>query len=313
MLKVAAVVVTRNRLALLKQCLVALDGQTYPLGVIVVVDNASEHDTQEFLHAESARRGNNFVAIQLETNQGPAGGFHEGIHACLSLDCSHLWLMDDDCMADSGALAELVFATQIVGTDVLLGGNVFDRNGESINVQPVSRRPGANGVYQYPFHLSHGILELASVSFASFFIPVSIVHKVGLPLKELFIWGDDHEYSIRIERVTRIYQVGKSKMIHFKSGDAALNIARERDREFITQYKFLYRNRMFIVVRHHGVFSAEMGKFVFRCMKDIWNSMISRSHVRRKLRAIGVGIVEGFVLTWRLRGALGNSARSRRE
>ena len=48
-----------------------------------------------------------------------------------------MWLMDDDCEPDSQALEELVAATAIVGEDAVLGGNIFDLNGESINVQPV--------------------------------------------------------------------------------------------------------------------------------------------------------------------------------
>jgi rhamnopyranosyl-N-acetylglucosaminyl-diphospho-decaprenol beta-1,3/1,4-galactofuranosyltransferase len=62
---VAAVVVTRNRPALLKRCLEAIDSQTYPVRELVVVDNASDKPTREFLACESERRGAEFHLIQL--------------------------------------------------------------------------------------------------------------------------------------------------------------------------------------------------------------------------------------------------------
>ena len=79
MITVAAVVVTRNRPALLKRCLEAIDSQTYPVAQLVVLDNASDEPTRAFLAGESARRGAEFHSVRLEENTGGAGGFHEGI------------------------------------------------------------------------------------------------------------------------------------------------------------------------------------------------------------------------------------------
>jgi GT2 family glycosyltransferase len=45
-ISVAAVVVTRNRPALLKRCLAAIDSQTFPASHLVVVDNASDEPTR---------------------------------------------------------------------------------------------------------------------------------------------------------------------------------------------------------------------------------------------------------------------------
>jgi GT2 family glycosyltransferase len=58
-----------------------------------------------------------------------------------------------------------------------------------------------------------------ALTFVSFLVPFDLVRKVGLPLKEFFSWGDDTEYSFRLARFSRLYQVGKSKTTHLKSGD----------------------------------------------------------------------------------------------
>ena len=142
MITVAAVVVTRNRPALLKRCLEAINAQTYAIRQLVVVDNASDEPTREFLAGETGRRGGDFHLVRLEENTGGAGGFHEGMRAALPLACTHMWLMDDDCEPEPDAMAELVAAAAIVGEDAVLGSNVFDLNGECINVQPISQRPG---------------------------------------------------------------------------------------------------------------------------------------------------------------------------
>src|SRR5271166_5812276 len=107
---VAAIVVTRNRPSLLKRCLAAIDAQTYPAKHLIVIDNASDQPTRDLLAAEVARRDTNFHMIRSEENTGGAGGFHIGMRASLSLPCTHLWLMDDDCEPDRKGLEELVAA-----------------------------------------------------------------------------------------------------------------------------------------------------------------------------------------------------------
>jgi GT2 family glycosyltransferase len=299
---VAAIVVTRNRPALLKRCLAAIDSQTCPAGHLVVVDNASEQPTRQLLAAEAARRGASFHLIQLEENTGGAGGFHAGMQLSLSLPCTHMWLMDDDCEPSAQALEELIAGSAVVGEDAVLGGNVVDLNGESINVQPVSMRLGANGVPQYPFYLEYGLVEMTTLTFVSFFVPTKIVRKAGLPLKELFIWGDDTEYSLRIARFARLYQVGKSKITHLRSGDASQSIFKESDYDKIWQYRLFYRNRIYIILKYSGVFSTPMVKFIFRSLRDVFLSLQDGRSVLAKWKAIGYGLCAGVGFSARMAG-----------
>jgi GT2 family glycosyltransferase len=299
---VAAVVVTRNRPALLKRCLAAIDAQTYPASHLVVIDNASEEPTRQLLAAEVARRDASFHLIQLNENTGGAGGFHVGMRAALSLPCTHMWLMDDDCEPDPRAIAELVAATAIVGEEAVLGGNVFDLNGESINVQPIALRPGANGVPQYPLHLAEGLVEMMTLTFVSFLVATSIVRKVGLPLSEFFIWGDDTEYSLRLANLTRLYQVGKSKIIHHRSGYASQSVFKELAPDKIWQYRWFYRNRVYILVKYDGVFSTQMGKFIFRSLQDVFLSLRSGENKLLKAKAILYGLYSGVGFSFKMAG-----------
>jgi GT2 family glycosyltransferase len=292
---VAAVVVTRNRPALLKRCLAAIDSQTYPASQLVVVDNASSEPTRELLAVEAARRDGSFHLIRLEENTGGAGGFHAGMRACLSLPCTHMWLMDDDCEPDSQAVAELIVATAIVGEDAVLGGNIVDLDGESVNVQSISQRLGTNCVPQYPLHLADGLLEMRALTFVSFLVSVDLVRKVGLPLKEFFIWGDDTEYSRRLARFTKLYQVGKSKTKHLKSGDASQSLFKVQDRDKISQYHWFYRNRLFINLKYDGFVSTNTFQFIFRSFRDVYLSIRNGRFALLKCQTILYGLCSGIV------------------
>jgi GT2 family glycosyltransferase len=300
LITVSAIIVSRNRPELLKRCLAAIDSQTCPVSHLVVVDNASDEPTRKLLVAEAAHRDTSFQLILLDENTGAAGGFHTGIRASLTLPCTHMWLMDDDCEPDSRALEELINATKFVGEDAVLGGNLFDINGEPINVQPIAARVGSNGVLQFPLHLEHGLIEMCTLTFASFFISANVVRKVGLPSKEFFIWGDDTEYSLRIAPFARLYQVGKSKVVHLKSGEASQNIVKERDYDKIWQYRYLYRNRMYIIYKYDGIFSIAMAKFLFRSSRDIILSTSDRRRVFAKWKAIGNGLWGGLGFSVRM-------------
>jgi GT2 family glycosyltransferase len=298
-LTVAAVVVTRNRPALLKRCLAAIDAQTYPASYVVVVDNASEEPTRELLAAEVKRRDDSFRLIRLEENTGGAGGFQAGMRACLSFPCTHMWLMDDDCEPDAKAVAELIAATAVVGENAVLGGNVFDLNGESVNVQSVSQRLGKNCLPQYPLYLEDGLLEMGALTFVSFLVSADMVRQVGLPLKEFFIWGDDTEYSRRLARFTRLYQVGKSKIKHLKSGDASQSVYKEQDRDKIWQYHWFYRNRLFVNLKYDGWTSMNTIRFVFRSFRDVFLSIRSGKFPLMKSKTILYGLGSGIAFAVR--------------
>jgi GT2 family glycosyltransferase len=259
----------------------------------VVVDNASDEPTREFLAGESGRRGVEFHSIRLEENTGGAGGFHEGMRAALPLPCTHMWLMDDDCEPAPEAVAELVAAAEIVGDGAVLGSNIFDLDGESINVQPISQRLGTNRTAQYPLHLAEGLIEVRALTFVSFLVPFDLVRKVGLPLKEFFIWGDDTEYSFRLARFTRLYQVGKSKTTHLKSGDTSQNVFKEHDHGKIRQYHWYYRNRLFINLKYDGFMSRDTIQFIYRSFRDMLLSIKSRRLALMKCGTILYGLCAG--------------------
>ncbi|HEX4977483.1 MAG TPA: glycosyltransferase, partial [Nocardioides sp.] len=104
--RVAAVIVTWNRLGLLRRLVRALEDASVRPDVLVVVDNASDDGTAQWLGAGESVLP--MRVVSLAENTGGAGGFHEGIRAALDEDADLLWLMDDDGLPTPDCLERLL-------------------------------------------------------------------------------------------------------------------------------------------------------------------------------------------------------------
>ena len=98
---VAAVVVTHDRLSLLKNCVAALRAQTRPLDAIIVADNGSTDGTREWLAGES-----DLKVVSTQANLGTAGGYYTGMKAAHDQGYDWLWIMDDDGLPDVDCLRQ---------------------------------------------------------------------------------------------------------------------------------------------------------------------------------------------------------------
>src|SRR4051812_22889241 len=104
---IAAVVVTFNRLNDLTLCIATLRAQTRPLDAIIVINNGSTDGTDAWLKTQPDLR------VVTQPNLGGAGGFATGMQTAYEAGFDKLWCMDDDCVADPGALAALLDSPNI--------------------------------------------------------------------------------------------------------------------------------------------------------------------------------------------------------
>lgn len=81
------VIVTHNRLELLKECLMHVEEQTVAAMEIIVVDNASNDGTAQFLREKSMH--GRYRILTCTENVGGAGGFERGVR--LVLECEKTW------------------------------------------------------------------------------------------------------------------------------------------------------------------------------------------------------------------------------
>ena len=101
MFKYCVVIVTYNRLTLLKECLEHVMQQSVAPYAVVVIDNCSTDGTAEYLDRYSANRKCNFYVRHTNENIGGAGGFNLGLREGVkNTDAEWFMLIDDDAILD---------------------------------------------------------------------------------------------------------------------------------------------------------------------------------------------------------------------
>lgn len=241
--KIAAVVVTYNRKKMLKECIEALLNQTASNLDLLVVDNASTDGTKEVVTAFESQRVKYF---NTGNNLGGAGGFQYGVKEAMELGYDYLWLMDDDSIPTTTALEELLKVARKVRNFGFLVSKVLwtDQTMCNMNIPKVSLNRKLNDFNGDPKQVIMG-------TFVSFFVSSEVVTKVGLPIKEFFIWADDLEYSRRISRQYPSYFVPLSVVIHKCKSNNGSNIVTDTPQRF-NRYSYAYRNEVYLY-RREGI------------------------------------------------------------
>lgn len=215
MKSITAIIVTHNRKTLLTRCLDAVARQTCRPSSILIVDNASTDGTREQLGSEGWLARNDFELLSLETNTGGAGGFHHGIKHAYANGADWIWVMDDDCIPEPDCLEKLLAAMEHVHKgereDIgFLASRVLWTDGSPC----LMNLPVLHPLWFEPHSSTSNLARLSSSSFVSMLVSRKAVEKVGLPVKEFFIWFDDAEYSLRISEQMLCFMVSNSVTIH---------------------------------------------------------------------------------------------------
>lgn len=228
-MEITAVVVTYNRLELLKENIEALKHQSVPDLSILVVNNASTDGTKEYLDEVA---NNQIGVLHLEENMGGAGGFYYGMKKAYKEGADLIWIMDDDTIPTEDALENLLYAHETFhGEYGFLASDVRWMDGSCCIMNQVHKLDKVVETYD----------RIDTATFVSLLIPRETVEKIGLPIKEYFIWGDDKEYTLRASDYKPSYFVPASKVIHKMKSNFGSNISTD-DLERVGRYFYAYRN-----------------------------------------------------------------------
>ena len=189
---VHAVVVSYQRRDLLRESLSAINEQTRPVDRVHVVDNASTDGTSAMVKDQFPQ----VTLHELAANTGGAGGFAVGLAFALDDGADLVWLMDDDTVPATDALAALLDARDRYPgpTPALVASRVLWTDGrdhpmntprEKPRVSPAERRAAA----------AAGGVAVRSASFVSVLVDAAAVRRVGLPEADFFLWNDDFEFT----------------------------------------------------------------------------------------------------------------------
>ena len=283
---VAAIVVTYNRKNLLLENIECLKQQSESDKLdIIIIDNASTDGTESALQPYILDKS--IIYINTGSNLGGAGGFNFGISYAAKKQYKYLWIMDDDCMPEHSALKEFFDADTTLHENYgFLSSKVLWKD-YSICTMNVQRKTMFENIKDF----STPLVPCVMASFVSLFIPVEVVKKFGLPIKDFFIWTDDWEYTRRISRHIPCYVVNNSVVIHKSNSNIGAHISTEVE-ERLDRYKYLYRNDVYLYKRE-GIkgFLYECVRLLFHSLKVIKDA---KNNKYKRLSLIWKSTLQGF-------------------
>jgi len=296
--RICAVVVTYNRKTLLEECLAALLNQTRPLDEVIVVDNASTDGTEDIMRTRFA----DVTYVKLAENIGGAGGFHEGMKLAYEKGHDWIWVMDDDVIPMADALEKLenspamlqdkVYA--LASTVLKQDGSIFLIHRRQFDAKKLNEEVISAEKYKDDY------FQMDTASFVGFLISRKAVQEVGLPLKDLFIYFDDTEYSQRIRRRGIMFTVRYSMGVHPQGWDYSY-LSRLWQQPLSWRRYYSSRNYIYTCRRHGRPGPVFYMKLFLRTLKGIGGVLLFRHSKVKGMKILLWGTLDG------LQGKLGKN------
>lgn len=207
-MSVATVVVSYNRLELLRKCLAAVTSQVPAPDEVILVDNGSTDGSLEMVRSEFPGTR----IFETGANIGGAGGFAWGLELAIEAGHEFAWLMDDDAEPLPGSLAPLLdvykassirpgfVASAVVGEE----GEANRGHLPAIDPDPMKQMAA----------LKLGCIAVDHATFVGALIDLKQAASTHLPYMDFFIWLDDAEYTRRLAHGSLGLCVPESRIMH---------------------------------------------------------------------------------------------------
>ena len=266
--KILAIIVTYNRLELLKRCYDALTKQTINNFDILIINNGSNDGTYDWLNSID----NDCLTIINQENCGGAGGFYAGMKYGEDNNYKYLWMMDDDGLPESHQL-EVLFNYAETNHAILLNAIVCDIDHPNLLAFSQSRTVDS---------LDEVIVGEVFHPFNGTFIHRDLIKAIGYIKREMFIWGDEVEYSLRV-RKSGVVPIVLKRAIHYHPHIHALRvkvlpplIRRSIVLKPVKFSRFYYRNLGYIDSKYsnwHVVLANNISHVVYFIRKCRFNEL----------------------------------------
>lgn len=254
-MRFGALIVTYNRLEKLKHTLECYDKQTIPFDEVLVVNNASNDGTKEFLEEWKSQSSKyKRTVLHLNTNTGGSGGFSAGQTYYIKNDnVDWLWMSDDDAYPESQTVEKLEsFLKDKDSKQISAVCGVVKENG---NINYNHRRR-----LNYKCHFIDNCVNCSDNDYkAAFFdfdlfsyvasaVNMQILKTVGPCDPNFFIYYDDSEHSIRLRKYGRFICLSSLEIDH----DCGFVLPNARKKEILSWRDYYdWRNCIVMYKRHH--------------------------------------------------------------
>lgn len=273
-------IVTYNRLEKLKKALLHYEQQTSAFRNLIIVNNCSTDGTSEFLKEYCSQEHYKFqtVLINTDENLGGSGGFYLGQKKALELNADWVMVADDDAYAAPDMVEQFYkyVDTHKVNTTAAICAVVVNNDGSicthhrsHCNITALSN----SWIYQEKKIVDTNIDEYLQDSFlidittyVGTFLNAKALKKVGLVNPNYFIYYDDFEHSLRLQKYGKIIIVNSIKITHDN-----ISIVTEKTDNIITWREFyIKRNEAHMLLHHYPRVIIKDYLFLFRCILGAW-------------------------------------------
>lgn len=228
--KILTVIVTYNRLQLLKRCIQHISVFS-SLTDILIINNSSVDGTEQYLIE------NNIVHIT-QPNGGSSAGWWRGISEAQTRGYEYVWLMDDDGFPDKEALPILLASfkkeTACISSVVVKENNP----GELVFGMPKLNKRGNPVLFSFKrkFGTTAELKKTGTeYSFAHLFngalISTAVTGRIGNVNREYFLYGDEVDYFCRLRKAGKVCT--QLNALHYHPDVSQRNIEKSRVYYFI--------------------------------------------------------------------------------
>lgn len=291
--KTLAVIVTYNRIQLLKECINALLSSSV-VPDILIVNNASNDGTKEYLfNMVNSVKDINIYVYNMDENLNGAGGYNYGLKAAANKDYDYIWLMDDDTIVHEDSLEKLLDSAYKLSDEFgFLSSKVLWVDGTICRTN-VQRLRVARKIKDF----NSKLVKVDFASFVSLLVKRDDVLEVGLPIKDFIIWTDDLEWTRRLTN-KKIYKFAKngylcneSVVTHKCKNNFGVTIVKDTS-DRLDRYNYIYRNDV-VCFRREGIRGH-----IFMLVRNLYHIfrilLFSKNNKFKKIRTLLKGYADGY-------------------
>lgn len=236
--KIAAVLVTFNRLDLLKPLIEALKNQTLKPDAIIVVNNSSTDGTEEWLGEQEG------ITTVKQENLGSSGGQYTSMKTAYDKGFEWIWVMDDDVEPELNCLELLMENANKYEVKSALR---YTPNNEPFlsEITRVNMSNPFKSIWSEIINeddIKNKEVRVEGLTFEGPLFHRDVIEKIGYPEKKFFIYGDDTEYSIRAVQAGFALKMVSGAKLNRKLEAPDLNL------EFSWKHYYMIRNLIAIDV-----------------------------------------------------------------
>lgn len=283
-IKIAAVIVTFNRLEKLKKALMSYEKQLRKPDYMIIVNNASTDGTFEWLE-EWKKEEHDFTVelIHAKENCGGSGGFYLGEERAMQLPVDWIMIADDDAYPEENYIYGLISYINKNDSENIsvICGSVRQNNSLSGHTHRAYKQSNLfslillqnipdNSYLKYKFYPDF-------VSYVGILINKGKMEKAGLVDKFRFIWCDDSEHTYRLSKHGNIICLPRYVILH--DVDA--------DREGLT-WKNYYGFRNWLVFHKEHFKATFVPTVILFTIKTILSPLKGHSLKEMKMRFVAI-------------------------